>query len=498
MSPTATLDRRRTADRARLLEAATTLAFDPVAFSRSVLGVDPWRVPEQILSDVAHPRARVAVKACHASSKTHTSAQLVLWWAWRGGLAVTTAPTWTQVEDVLWTEIHKLYQNARFPLGGELLRTEYRGPTGGVAMGISTDQGVRFQGFHGRVLLVLDEATGIRPDIFEAAEGIAAGGDVRFLYLGNPTASGTPFAALFEGSAPGVTLHTINAFDTPNLQGLDLTALLALPDHELDQNVRPYLVTRRWVRDRYLEWGEDSPLWQSRVLGEFPDQGEDALIARSLVALALRRTLDVPPATPFCAGLDVAGPGDDETALAIRQGGRVVAQHAWHEGDTGRLIGSIRQALEPYADHLGAFCVDATGIGWHLAGALKSLLPSLPVVPVNVGARSSAPHRFANLKAELYWLLREFFVQEAIAGPFDATTQAQLASLRWHTNLRGLIEIEHKDQLRARGVPSPDRAEALVLAFASHALTPPPKAGVRFGSGRGKTDLTQQFIRLGG
>jgi phage terminase large subunit len=437
---------------------------DPALFGAGVLGHDYWETQLAILEALAEPRARVVVKACHASSKTFTASSAVLWWMARGGLAITTAPGWPQVRDVLWPEIHRQARTSLHPLGYQLLQTEARAPGGGHALGLSTDEGVRFQGFHGDVLLVFDEAPGIRADIWTAAEGISASGDVRWLVLGNPTLRGGPFEALF--ATPGVTAFTIDAFDTPNLAGLSLAELLALDEPQLDQNPRPYLVSRRWVYDRYYEWGEDSAEWMSRVRGEFPDQGVDALIAARWIGDAYRRVFGPPlPDWVVQAGLDVAGPGEDETVLSIRHGPKLVAQHAWHEADTLRLLGAIRAALAPYARELFALCVDAIGIGYHLGGALVADYGNR-VVQVNVGVPSRFPGRFANLKAELYWGLRERFSEGDIGGDFDAVTQSQLASLRYHHTLRGLIEIESKEEARKRGVRSPDRAESLMLAYA--------------------------------
>ena len=234
-------------------------------------------------------------------------------------------------------------------------------------------------------------------------------------------------------------------------------------------------MTRRWVRDRYYEWGEQSAEWQSRVRGQFPDISEDALIASSWIAAAAGRIFAGPPLPDWVvqAGLDVAGPGEDETVLTIRYGPKLLAQHAWHEADTLRLLGAIRAALLPYRDRLVALAVDAIGIGYHLGGSLTADYGAR-VVLVNVGVPSRFPGRFANLKAELYWALRERFQEGDIGGDFDALTQAQLASLRYQHTLRGLIEIESKDDARKRGVRSPDRAEALMLCYApvAEALRP--------------------------
>jgi phage terminase large subunit len=119
----------------------------------------------------------------------------------------------------------------------------------------------------------------VKADIWEAIEGIRAGGDVRVLALGNPTIASGPFHDAFTSHRDGWCLFTIGALNTPNLDGLGLNELLALPDSALDECARPYLVTRRWVREKYTEWGPDHPLWEARVLGQFPTQAEDALIS---------------------------------------------------------------------------------------------------------------------------------------------------------------------------------------------------------------------------
>ena len=92
-----------------------------------------------------------------------------------------------------------------------------------------------------------------------------------------------------------------------------------MSDPALDQCARPYLVTRRWVREKYAEWGPGHPLWEARVLGQFPTQAEDALISLAWLEEAARRSAD-DRGGRLTAGLDVAGPGEDETVLVVTEG----------------------------------------------------------------------------------------------------------------------------------------------------------------------------------
>jgi phage terminase large subunit len=355
--------------------------------------------------------------------------------------------------------------DSRYPLGGRLLDTEFKVAPGIYATGLSTDEGIRFQGFHGSVLIVIDEAAGLRPDIYEAIEGIRASGDVRVLMLANPTLASGPFYDAFTSNRYAVQTFTIDAFDTPNFDGFTLDDLKAIPAHAIDDprlsvTVRPYLVTRKWVHEKLYQWGEGSPLWQSRVSGQFPTQSEDALISLAWIEQAKPQPVTVPPPdAPATAGLDVAGPGEDETVLTIRQGGYVAAQHVWLQPDPR---GEVLAALAPWT--ITQANVDSIGVGYYMARHIEDA--GYDVVDVNVGEAASDKEKYANLKAELYWGLRQWFEQHDIAGVTDDLLSSQLTGIRYKHNARGQIVIESKEDARKRGVKSPDRAEALMLAFA--------------------------------
>ena len=328
-------------------QSLRNVILDPVRFTRGCLRQDIWPTQAAILRSLATKR-RTAVKACHASGKSFVSAAAVLWWVTRfpDGIVVTTAPTWTQVEKVLWGEIKKAVARSRIAYP-PLNQTELKLGPNNYAIGLSTNEGVRFQGFHGRILIVIDEAPGVLPEIWEAIEGIRAGGDVRVLALGNPTIASGPFYEAFTSNRDGWSTFTISAFDTPNLAGLTLEDLLELPDTELDRNPRPYLVTRRWVREKYREWGPGHPLWESRVLGQFPTQADNALISLAWIEDAARRPI-VTTGSQLTAGLDVAGPGEDETVLVVADGPSILTdphnavmdaiRSAWRGGCGARTV----------------------------------------------------------------------------------------------------------------------------------------------------------------
>ena len=451
----------------------------PVGFSRMVLGHEPWKVQRDILDSVASCR-RIAVKSCHSSGKTFLSADAVLWWitTFPDAIAVTTAPTWLQVDQLLWGEIRQSVSRARIKYP-KMASTELKLGEKNYAIGISTNESARFQGFHSnKVLIVMDEAPGVNAEVWRAIQGLRAGGDVRLLAIGNPVIVGGEFNDAFTTKRSMWRTHTISAFDTPNLAGLSLTFtgedgnpvrigdgpdLTELTEEQLDQNVQPYLCTRRWVLEMFQEWGPTHAYFESRVLGEFPRQGDDTLIPLSWLE---RGRLSEPKAEDAKArirvGLDVAGPGEAETVMACLKGSRVLMLKAWPNADPR---GEVVAALGPWKTEIEALNVDCVGIGWGMYTHLKDIFG--PVVhPVNVGEAARNKEKFANAKAEHYWGLRMRAQAGDLRGLDDEKTIGQLTAIRYSHNARGQIAIEGKDEMRKRGVRSPDRAEALMLACA--------------------------------
>ena len=466
-----------TQDRSKIRESLT----DPCMFVRRWLSSRLWRTQEDILRALMLPQSKTAVKACHSSSKTYTAAQATLWFLARydEAIVVTTAPTSNQVEKLLWGEIHAALSRSKYPFPPAQLTQLKMGPKR-YALGFTTsvtkqDEGVKFQGFHAKhILVILDEAPGIDPKIWEAIEGARAGGDVRILAMGNPTVASGPFHEAFHGGRENWQLFTISAFDTPNFRGLKHSyeeagqivslgngdrELLTLTDDELDDNPLPYLTTRRWVRERWHEWGAGHPLWEARVLGNFPSQSEDALLSLTWLEKAARSTRK--GLGTVKAGLDVAGPGEDHTVLTIRRECEVLKMIAWAQSDPR---GAVVAELEPWRKELETVNVDSAGIGWYLYQHLLDL--GFPAIPVNVGESPRDSEKYANLKAELYWALRMRARSGDLSGALDERTIGQLAGIRYKHNARGQIVIESKEDARKRGVKSPDRAESVMLAFA--------------------------------
>jgi hypothetical protein len=477
-------DRRSSSEQETLAHAARIIA-DPALFARHFLCHNIWDTPAAIMRSV-RDHQRTVVKACHASSKTFTAADVVLWWFARSPRAIclTTAPTWTQVEKLLWGEIHQTVRTGRiqFP---RLYAAELRNDSGNFAIGLSTNEGVRFQGWHGEVLVVLDEALGVRPDIWDAIEGIRAGGDVHVLAIGNPNAGGGQFADAF-GPRSGWMRFTIDGLDTPNTRGCGPTPHARLAEivahgdagdvAYLNANVRPYLITRSYIYEKFGEWGESHPLWECKVRGLFPSHSEYAVFPLPWLERAEEHSPHAPTSGPVDVGIDVAGPGRAETAAYAVRGREyvdIVESSAWQLSDPrGPVLFWLARLRERYG--VRRVKIDVAGIGHFFALAVEDAGYAVDRVNFGDAPRPEREPKFANCKADLYWTTRTLLEHGKLGGLVDKVTVAQGAPVLWHPTPMGLIEIESKEKLAARGVASPDRMEALIIAFAPDTPTAKP------------------------
>jgi hypothetical protein len=444
---------------------------DPVTFARDVLGVELWERQRDILRAVmAHPR--VAVRACHASGKSFAAAVLALYWllAHRDGKVLITGPSYEQTKHVIFGELARMIYSARLKLPVDANQAEIKVNAGNFILLVNQSTPERIQGFHSAaVLVIVDEAPSLEGDIWTAIQSLMSGGKSRVLLLGNPTVASGPFFDAFGRNAALWKTFAIGWRETPNFQGIaSIDALLGLPPADLERDPVPMLLTRRFVADAWAEWwngsAESSPLWQSRVEGEFPSESENALLSLAWIEKARQTAANAPESSSLrlTAGIDVAGPGDDLTVLTlVDEAGAIVTQKAWSVADPR---GPVVATLNGYRERLGTVVVDSAGIGYGFGLSLRD--QGFAVNLTNVGSAAHESDRFVNLKAEAYWWMREQFKAGRISGVNDDTA-SQLSGIRYELTPAGKIQIEGKDSLRKRGVKSPDRAESLMLALSA-------------------------------
>lgn len=413
-----------------------------------MLKIPLWSKQKDILASVFTHRKTV-VRSCHSAGKTFTAAIAVLAFLYLKSPCkiITTAPTWYQVKDLLWSEINYWFKTRLASMGfpGIPLTTRLNVNDNWFATGISPKDSVNFQGFHQEhVLVVFDEAPGVRYDIVQGAESLLASGDAHMLWIGNPTESSGHFYEAFRD--PNWTKIQISAFETPNFTG-----------EPIPQETAQKLISPEWVEEKRQEWGEDSPLYVSRVLGDFPQEGESQLIPLSLVEAAVRR--EVRPEGEKVMGLDIARFGDDLTVYCVRQGDVMLSLDSDAKRDTMAVAGRAKQMVE--AEGISQICADVIGIGSGVVDRLTE--QNINVLGVNSGAKAREPNKYFNRRTEMWFVARDWLKTGKI--PNDDRLIRDLTVPRFTYTSKGQYQLESKEETKKRLGRSPDFGDALVLSL---------------------------------
>jgi hypothetical protein len=467
---------------------------DPAGWIEDRLGEFIW-VSQDEICDAMRTERYVAVQSCHDVGKSWIAARLALWWIDQHepgeAFVVTTAPTWSQVKAILWREMAKGHRKGG--LAGRLTDSaEWKIPMGAgpdqlVALGRKpADYGTdTFQGIHDRYVLVLiDEACGVAKPIWDGVDSIATNEEARVVAIGNPDDPSSQFAQVCKPGS-GWKVIRIDALRSPNFTKVEvekypnLKAYMARerirPSTEVvPDDLRPYLVSPLWVEERIKRWGIKSPLFTAKVRGLFPEVTLDTLIEPRWVLAAQRREVEPAPTDPRL-GVDVARYGMDHTILLLRQGAHARVVVDIGKGPVTQVAGEVQRvglamANPPVAN------VDDTGVG----GGVTDILVAngYPVLPLIAGARCvellpNGKPRFVDARSEWWWGTREALMGESGTGEDgwldidmeDDELAAQLLAPKYFVNQHGQIKVESKDELRKRGLPSPDRADALVYSL---------------------------------
>jgi hypothetical protein len=376
---------------------------------------------------------------------TFIAARAVIWFlsCFHPAKVITTAPTWNQVKNVLWTELARAYRNSKVAIGGELFQTSLRLSDDHFAAGFSTNDPDKFQGHHSpHIMVVFDEAPGVAPEIWEASKGLLSSGHSRFLAIGNPTSPTGMFYDAFKNRL--FNKIAISCYDSPNIKE--------------GKVVTPGLVSHQWIEDMKQEWGENSPIFKSRVLGEFPIEGEDTLIPLTWVERAIDK--QIAPEGKKTLGIDVARFGSDSTVFVVMHGRKVIHVQGHVGNPTTKTAGIAVQLFNEYG--CDRILVDDVGVGGGVCDILVE--QRLPVVGVNFGDKAKDSERFYNLKAEIFWNLRDEFANNTIDIPDHDRFLDELPSLMYEVTSRGQLKIIGKDAMKKLGMKSPDYADALAIA----------------------------------
>ena len=426
---------------------------DPVKFVKEALGVvpEPWqaRTMRQIQNN-----DRIAVKSGHGVGKSALLAWIILWWLLTRfpSKVACTAPTSHQLDDVLWGEIAKWYR--MLPDGLRVLLTVTSDKvflnaapqeSYAVARTARKEKPEAFQGFHSsNMLFIVDEASGVDPIIFEVGEGAMSTAGAKTLLTGNPTRTSGYFYDVFNKMKKWWVTSTVSCSESS--QSTDI-----------------------YVQQMADKWGTESNVYAVRVLGEFPKDDDDAVIPRALLHSAVDRDIIIHPSEPVIWGLDVARFGSDKTALCIRKGRSMPNPiETWQGKDTMQVAGIIKgkydKVLRFDTERPTAIMVDSIGIGAGVVDRLREM--GLPVRGVNVAESASVDTLYARLRDELWFRAKDYFEGKDVTMCADDDLIEELASVKFAYTSLGKLKAESKDEMKKRGLPSPDLADAFCLTLA--------------------------------
>lgn len=437
-------------------------AADPVGWTEQKLGEELWSKQREISESVRDERY-TAVQSCHGTGKSYIASRLVSWWLDThpvgSAFAVTTAPTQRQVASILWRYIRGAHRKAELPGRTTLNCHWYMGSDELVAYGTKPkdytneeEAMAAFQGIHARyVLVVIDEACGIPSWLWKAVDTLVTNDDSRVLAIGNPDDPSSQFKKVCQPGS-GWNNIKISYLDTPNFTG-----------EKVSEQASAELIGVDWVEERKKRWGEQSASYTSKVLGEFPESSDDSLFSASLLRSACET--DIPPIGPVKFGLDVARTGDDESAIYANKGGVVRLRFKSSKvTDTMELVGNAANMFIGQPKSSTQMAVDVIGVGGGVYDRLRE--QGYNVLAFNSSERAKNPRKFKNRRAEAYWAVRQM-AEEGLIN-FDEADEDllnQLGSIKWKVDSVGRIQIESKEDMAKRGIPSPDLADAVVMAL---------------------------------
>jgi hypothetical protein len=496
---------------------------DCTGFVEDVLVETLWSKSREIM-DAIPDNTRVAVPSCFGSSKTWGAARAALWFAnvHAPGTAkvITIAPIWRQVYRQMWPEIRAAHSRAGLPGVVDQAQLKLRTKTGvdfTAAYGLSAPphNEAAVQGIHApNLMLIVDEAGGIGRVIGRNLRAMLTGSNSRGLFIGNPPTDdeGSWFESL--SSSDDVCTIPISAFATPNLTEEEAPTCMTCPVEVPRHSMAEHLVDAAWVRDAIAENGEDSPYVQAKVYARFPKGGSNRVIPSSWIENAIEEEepepgdgwvsladLDLPDERDdwmvkkgswVRLGVDVAADGGDELAIS-RQVGDLGTIEETTSGEVlassmdvaGIVLRHIQKAMRLRAA-LGTQAkirvkVDVIGVGWGVFGVLEAWgsegLHDAEIVAVDVREalddlrRDDPATERPNLKRDELWMAGRDTLRPNKDGTsrvrlrIDKRTQAQLSGPMRGTTSRGFVKVESKDSMKARGLTSPDRAEAWLLSI---------------------------------
>ncbi len=445
------------------VEAMRAWCEDACLFVEQVLGATPDDWQREVLAEISAGRMRIALKASKGPGKSTLLAWILWWWLFTKprSKVVATSITGDNLRDGLWAEAAKWQAKspvlqALFSWSAERISANeapeewFASARQWAKAADASQQANTLAGIHAdHLLFLVDESGGIPDAVVAAAEaGLAnvseAEGRTALLVLaGNPTHLSGP---LYRACTRERALWWVK-----EISG------------DPDDPKRAPRISIEWAREQIAKYGRDNPWVLINVFGKFPPGQSNALLGVEEVTEATRRVLGERDYVDEVKvlGVDVARFGDDRSVLFMRQGRVAFRPTVLRNLDTMALAGQVALVIDKHQPD--ATFVDVVGVG---AGVVDRLLQlGYPVIGVDSGASPIEGERFLNLRAEMWWKLAEW-VKGGACLPDDAELISEATAPTYTFSPDNRLVLESKKDMKKRGLPSPDKADALAFTFA--------------------------------
>lgn len=442
------------------------LSYDPYMFVKTMFSWDSGSLSGQNIESwqkdillyikdwLINPKQplRVAVTSGHGVGKSALVSWIILWalTTLTDTRGVVTANTETQLRTKTWAELQKWHNlfllKDFFEWNATSISTKEKDKIktwriDAVTWNISSPES--FAGLHNhgkRILVIFDEASGIPRKIWETTEGVMTDDNTQILWLvfGNPTRTDGVFYECFNKDRS--RWHTLR---------IDSRTVERTNKYELDDMISRY--------------GIESDVVKVRILGEFPAKTDNTLISAFDVDNAVKREL---PASsyinaPKIFGVDIARYGTDNTVIAFRQGLKLHKLHKYHGLNTQGIVTAIINCINNYSPDV--VFLDMGYIGSAVYDLLKDY--GYDVKGVDFGSKSSEPDKYFNKRAEMWCNMGEWLIHADLIDDIDLKTDL-ISPNFYYKGDNGQLILEKKEEMRKRGLSSPDSADALALTFA--------------------------------
>jgi phage terminase large subunit len=410
----------------------------------------PWQHKILAVVDKASQldRVKIAVSAPNGAGKSERVVGVaILRWLNRypRGRVVLTSADAKQIDFQIMPALKK--HAARFP-SWEFLGRNIRTPGGGFFLAFTTDESSRAEGHHKNqtspLLIIVDEAKSVENEIFQAFDRCS-------------------FNVMLMISSPGLKQGRFYDSFTAHREKFILCEQVGLQDC-------PHISLER-IRDVIDTYGEQSPFTRSTIYGEFMSEDESTQMAVSFESLMA--LFAAPPGAmlsrhEYSAFCDFAA-GGDENVLAIRSGNKLLELIAWRERDTVSSVGRFIIEFRKHNLRAGQIWGDAGGMGTPMCDMLADA--GWSINRFDFGSKASRNDVYYNRGAEIWGKLSMMIEKGEIVLINDPTLISQLTTRKKIFDRRGRVQMEPKEDMRARGLKSPDRADAVAGAFALGSAT---------------------------